>query len=129
MLGKRASAQFDIGGETGYKSGLFAPRFWYDIYSFLNATPLEDWSQPIIEPKLFRYSVDPILSVQEDLGRVNFQKSFKKIIKNRNKRFADRGAKVNMNTLFKFIKTYGDVLNIQKNYSKINPIGFRKKIT
>lgn len=42
MEGKRASPQFDIGGETGYKSGLFAPRFWYDIYSYLNTTPLED---------------------------------------------------------------------------------------
>ncbi|WP_347220257.1 hypothetical protein [Chryseobacterium sp.] len=26
-IGRRASSQFDIGGETGYKSGIFAPRF------------------------------------------------------------------------------------------------------
>lgn len=37
-MGKRSHPQFDIGGEVGYKSGLFESRFWYDIYSYLNAT-------------------------------------------------------------------------------------------
>lgn len=37
-MGKRSHPQFDLGGEVGYKSGLFEARFWYDIYSYLNTS-------------------------------------------------------------------------------------------
>lgn len=66
--GVRSNPQYDIGGESGYKSGIFAPRFWYDIYSILNTTPVEDWSQGGDRKfELYEKAPNTVLEVQEDI--------------------------------------------------------------
>ena len=87
-MGKRSHPQFDVGGEIGYKSGLFESRFWYDIYSYLNSTTQDKWSEitiPQITETQWRSS-NIITSVQEDTGINRRKANLTKVISQTAKR-------------------------------------------